>query len=216
MESELIDGRAVTVEAWEPDGAPGVFEGYVERARGERVSLSLGRRRGASLDGLAPGAPVRVRYFDAQGMYVFDSRVVQARDGDRIRLLLAAPAEISRIQRRRFLRLALRLPMLLQRLDERGRPREECAATTIEVGGNGLGFVARHGFAVGERVRAMFELEGWGRCTGVGQIKRSVLAMSAGGTEHRVALQFTEVDGKSQALILSYLLALQRARRQRS
>ena len=213
MEQELIDvGRAVTVEASESDGAQGVFEGFVERARGERVALSLGRN-GKSLDSFSPGAQVRVRYFNEQGMYTFSSQVLQAREGDRIRLLLEAPAQVARIQRRRFLRLGLRLPVVCEHLDERDRPKEQCQAHTLEVGGNGLGFASDHPFRVGERVRVQFELEGWGRCSGVGQIKRSVIALLPEGAEHRMALQFTEVDGKSQALILSYLLALQRARR---
>jgi hypothetical protein len=44
----------------------------------------------------------------------------------------------------------------------------------------------------------------------VGQVKRSVLALTPGGGEHRIALQFVEIDSKSQARILSFLLTARR------
>jgi hypothetical protein len=66
-------------------------------------------------------------------------------------------------------------------------------------------------FVVGERVRFKLDLGGkWGLCAGVGQVKRSVLAPLAEGGVHRVALQFIEIDSKSQARILSYLLTARR------
>lgn len=215
-ERELIDtGRPVTVEASEPSGEVFVFEGIVERARGEGVSLSLGRS-GTSLKSLAPGTRVRVRYCNQEGMHSFQTLVLQAREGDRIRLLLEAPAEIARVQRRRFLRLEVRLPILCQRLDERGRVRHEAQALTLEVGGNGIGFLAEEKYAVGERLRVEFELERWGHCAASGVVRRSSVVPRPRGELHQLAVQFTEIDGKSQALILSYLVALQRARRKAS
>ncbi len=212
MDCELIDtGRSVTVEASEPSGEVFVFEGFVERAHGERVSLSLGR--GASLDALTPGALVRVRYCNQEGMHSFQTPIVQAREGDRICLLLKAPAEIARVQRRRFLRLEVSLPILCQSLDERRRQRRPAQALTLEVGGNGIGFLCEQSYAVGERLRVELELEGWGECVAIGIVRRSAVVPRVRGALHHLALQFTEVEAKSQALILSYLGALQRARR---
>lgn len=213
MDRELIDvGRPVTVEASEPSGEVFVFEGFVERARGGGVSLSLGRK-GASFNALTPGARVRVQYCNQDGMHSFHTQIVQAREGDRIRLLLEAPAEIARVQRRRFLRLAVRLPVLCLRLDERGRIRHRAQALTLEVGGNGIGVLCEESYAVGERLRVEFELEQWGHCTATGVVRRSSVVPRPRGALHHLALQFTEIDGKSQALILSYLVSLQRARR---
>jgi hypothetical protein len=64
-----------------------------------------------------------------------------------------------------------------------------------------------------ERIRFELDLGDWGVCAGIAVVKRSVLALRPEGPEHHVALQFTEVGSKAQALILSYLLAARRASR---
>jgi c-di-GMP-binding flagellar brake protein YcgR len=197
-------GQPVTIEHTDSDGDRTILEGVVEASRADSFSVSLAR---GEVD-LEEGADVRVRYCDASGLCFFLARVLEAHVGERQVVWLESPAQAQRVQRRRFLRLGVQVPISCEREKGDAAP---CQATTLELGGNGAGLVSDRPFTVGERVRFSLDLgEKWGVCTGVGQVKRSVLALTPGGGEHRIALQFVEIDSKSQARILSFLLTARR------
>ncbi|HEY3449668.1 MAG TPA: PilZ domain-containing protein [Myxococcales bacterium] len=181
-----------------------IFEGVVSQVGDGQFQASLAPNE-ALLD---PGDEVRVRYCDEKGLCFFSTRVLEVTPGKRATVWLGNGQGAQRSQRRRFMRLGVQVPASCVRLDAKGSPREECATTTLELGGNGAGILSNHPFTVGERVRFTLDFgEEWGRAQGVATVKRSVLALTPEGAEHRVALQFTEIDAKSQAKILSYLVA---------
>jgi len=164
-------------------------------------------------DWLKAGDEVRVRFANTRGLSFFAARVLSLGDGDRAELKLESPQRVTSVQRRRFMRLPMRLPFSCTLLDEKGAEAEKWEAYTLELGGNGAGILADRALPVGARVRFGLRLETHGACSGVGVVKRSVLALRPEGAEHRIALQFVEVSSKDQALILSYLLAARRAPR---
>lgn len=203
-------GQPVTLEAVDELGRRAVFEGLVRSADPSRVALSLASGRDA-VEVLAEGVRALVRYADDEGLHYFEAPIVASDSGQRIEIILAAPEQVSTSQRRRFMRLGMRRSIRCVRLDQKGQPVEHCSANTLEIGGNGAGIVADRSFKPGERVRFELDLGEWGRCAGIAVVKRSVLALlPEGRSEHRVALQFTELGSKEQALILSYLLAARR------
>jgi c-di-GMP-binding flagellar brake protein YcgR len=201
-------GQAVTLVHTDEMGRRTVLEGFVQALEGGRLRVSLAKNDD-STGLLSPGDDVRVRYSDDRGLCHFLARILDVQEADRILALLEVPPKVERQQRRRFMRLSIRVPITCVR---EGQGEEVCQATTLEVGGNGAGLVADCPFQVGERVRFRIEFgPEWGSSTGIAQVKRSVLALTPKGAEHRLALQFVQIDAKDQALILSYLLAARHA-----
>lgn len=197
-------GQPVTVERTEGPEAHRIHEGKIEGVASGRFQIALESAKAGGA--LAPGSEVRVRWTDDQGLCFFLARVLETEGA---RTWIELPANPERLQRRRFVRLPVEAAISCVRLDERGEPREVCRAMTLELGGNGAGLVADRPFKVGERVRFKLELGGgFGVCSGIAHVKRSALAhkTKGKGSEHRVALQFVEIDAPSQARILSFLL----------
>lgn len=204
-------GQAVTLEVMDELGARQVFAGLVfEAEEGEGPVLQVDDPSDPDL--LTPGTAVLVRWADGSGLHYFRSTFEEAHAGPRTRIRVAAPRRVEHQQRRRFLRLPMRIPVVLTRLDAQGHPKQECLANTLEVGGNGAGLICERSFAAGERLRFSFDLPDFGTCSGLAEVKRSVLTPSAGAPVHRVALHFVEVDSRTQALIFSFLLATRRGR----
>lgn len=208
-------GQAVTLERTLASGRKVILDGVVERVEQYRFALAVPPTQEQAPEP-RPAEQVRVRYSDGRGLRYFTAKVLQvepSQDGG-LRVFVTQPPleQQQQVQRRRFMRLALQVAVHCVRLDAEDEPVEECQAQTLEVGGNGAGLVADRAFKVGERVRFALDLgEEFGACGGTGTVKRSVLALTPGGRpEHRVALQFTEIDSKSQARILSFLLAARR------
>ncbi|MGC4115182.1 MAG: PilZ domain-containing protein [Myxococcales bacterium] len=196
--------QPLTLEYVDNLGQRTIFEGVVAQLASGMFQASLAPNE-ATLD---PGDEVRVRYCDEKGLCFFSTRVLEVQPGKRVSVWLGNGEKAQRSQRRRFMRLGVQVPAACIRLDAKGSPREECSTTTLELGGNGAGILSNTPFTVGERVRFTLDFgEDWGSAQGVAMVKRSVLALTPQGAEHRVALQFTEIDAKSQAKILSYLVA---------
>ena len=204
-------GQPVTLVHTDEVGCRTVLEGLVHAIEGGRVRVALMKSETSAL--LATGDDVRVRYCDDKGLCHYLARVLDiAETGERYLALLEVPPKVERQQRRRFLRLQVQVPIACVRLDSQSTSEEQFLATTLEIGGNGAGLVADRPFKVGERVRFHIDFgDEWGSSKGVGQVKRSVLALTPKGAEHRVALQFVEISAKDQALIISYLLAAKQA-----
>ncbi len=213
IEELMQVGQAVTVEGTDSSGAGMVFEGMSMGAVGRNLSFSLAPAD--DTEAIQAGSEVRIRWGHDRGMSYFSARVLELKEGNRLRLTVEKPGDVERTQRRRFMRLEVHLPFRCTRLDATGQPQEVLKATTLEIGGNGATFVADRALNVGERVAFDFDLEGWGRCNGIGVVKRSVLALTPERAEHRVGMQFTEVKSTTQAIILSFLLAQKNGARPR-
>lgn len=207
-------GQSATMERTLAGGRRLILDGAVEQVEQYRFLLGFPPPEEDAPDP-RPAEQVRVRYSDGRGLCYFTAKVLQVEPSDEgLGVWVTQPPaqEQQQVQRRRFLRLGVQVRVSCVRLDALGEPVEECEASTLEIGGNGAGMVADRPFKVGERVRFALDLgEEFGACGGTGVVKRSVLALTPQGGEHRVALQFTEIDGKSQARILSFLLAARRA-----
>lgn len=203
MEQPQVD-QNVTIEYVDEGGVRTIFEGFVAECHEDRFLVSLAKSD-ASLEA---DDQVRVRYSDTKGLCFFSTKVLRVVPGNRVFASLANPLATQRSQRRRFMRLNLSVPASCVRLDAAGgAPEEECRTSTLELGGNGAGILADRPFAVGERVRLRLDLGSkWGSAEGVATVKRSVPSPQ-GPAEHRVALQFIDIDAKSQARILSFLVA---------
>ena len=196
--------QPLTLEYLDAGGQRIIFEGLVSALAPGIFQASLAPGE-AMLD---PGDEVRVRYCDEKGLCFFSTQVLEVRPGKRVAVWLKSGESAQRSQRRRFMRLGVQIHASCVRLDAKGAPCEECATITLELGGNGAGLLSSHPFSVGERVRFKLDFgEQWGSAEGLASVKRSVLALTPKGAEHRVALQFVDIDAKAQAKILSYLVA---------
>jgi len=204
LDDQPQTGQPLTLEYVDQAGYRTVFEGMVAAVEPDRFQASLS----ATDAWLEEGDEVRVRFCDRRGLCHFMARVYDATPGARQKVWLAASEPPRRHQRRRFQRLGLSLPATCTSLDSRGAPLEACRTTTLEIGGNGAGLVADRAWTVGDQVRFTIDLGArWGRVAGTARVKRSVLALTPRGGEHRVALQFVHLDSSGQARILSFLLA---------
>jgi len=206
MVSKAFDtGQLVTVELVDAEGRHAVFEARLETVASNELTVVLSGGTTAAVPPSA-GAGVFVSGASGDGLHYFEAKVLEA-SGEPLRLRLAVLNDVQSCQRRQFVRLAMHLPITCVLLDETEQPHETCSAFTFDVGGKGAGLLADRPLPVGRRVRFKLDLEKWGRLSGLGVVRRSVLTLGEQGPQYRVAVEFMDLSNTDQARIFSYLLA---------
>jgi len=108
---------------------------------------------------LSPGEEIQVRFVRENGVYLFTSRVL-ARKHETVPLyLIAYPAEVQRIQQRRFVRLPILLDVLYAPVPE--KPDEQpvwVKGRTADLSGGGMRLRVPEPLPVGTRLLLKFYL----------------------------------------------------------
>lgn len=182
---------------------------HVLRADDERVVLALPLARHRWVVPL-PGTPVRVVFRDPEdqsgdrGLYAFTSTVLQASVSPEPELHLAAPAKVERVQRRRWVRLQINLPVWLTRSGD--GPVIE--ARTTDVSGGGIRVRSSQPLQRGERLTVQMAFPGGWAVRATGQVVRT-----GDGDANEYGIVFVDIDWRLQDRITGFILAEQARRR---
>jgi len=189
----------------------GTYASLVEGYQPQGILVGAPFKGGVPLP-LDKGTAVRVYYHDERTMYSFRTRVVDRAWHPRPTLLLAEPEEIERIQRRRFVRLQINLPVRYCLLNEqRGHDAEpevrEAACEDISAGG--LLLVCPQGLTKGAELDLEVELEPDVPLWLVGRVVRVV---EHPGPERpgRYGVEFIGVTAADRDLITRFIFRKQR------
>ena len=157
-----------------------------------------------------PGTPVRVVFRDPgdpaadRGLYGFTSTVVRASVAPEAELHLEAPREVQRVQRRRWVRLSINLPVRLTRPQD-GTVIE---GRTTDVSGGGIRVRSSQPLQPGESLRIQLSFpDGW-TLLAEGRVVRA-----HGNGDEGYGIAFVDLDWRLQDRIAGFILAEQARRR---
>lgn len=114
----------------------GVFPSRIEEIDGRGVHLAVPMRGGVRIP-LHQGEPLRVIYVYDEDVYAFDTRVVARLAEPLAVLVVETPRAVSRIERRKWVRLAVELPLQFQVGPLDG---EWARGRTVDLSGGGVLF----------------------------------------------------------------------------
>lgn len=159
------------------------------------------------------GTPLQVIFGNSRGIFRFDTEVLYRFDRPLPILILKAPTDFWRIQRRRFFRLDVHLPVRFA-LDPSGNTSDLSELThegvTENLSAGGLLLVCRLDIQEGQLLVVRFELP-----DGPLQLE-AVVRQAFGESEgrYRIGLEFLHPVESDRDRIISFLFAEQRQRRQ--
>ena len=128
------------------------------RSIGERGLLLV--PTGDVTEALLPRTPVTVTYFDRSGLYTFESEVIRQAEGGERSMQIGPPLNLTRTQRRQYVRLDLNLPVMCLLVDEATGGYTPIAARSGDIGGGGLRLIAGEAVPEGSRLVVSFVLAG--------------------------------------------------------
>ncbi len=168
---------------------------------------------------LNPGEEIQVRFVRESGVYVFASRVL-ARKHETVPLyLIACPAEVKRIQQRRFVRLPILLDVLYAPIPE--KPDEQPAwakGRTADLSGGGMRLRVMAPLPVGTRLLLKFYLP-WEKkpveMTLQGRVVRAEVTegRESGEKLYSLGIEFVDIRRRDQDEIIRFIFRKMAERR---
>lgn len=197
----------------------GEYPTRVEGYRGPDIVLALPIVQGMLLS-LKPGTRVRAAYQDDTATYHFDSVVSSLEEKPLPLLIVSGPVEIKRIQRRRYVRFEVALPV---RFGIVGGPEESAAGTlpihrgtTRDISGGGILLVTGIRLDPGTELYVELELPGQEKVGAYGQAMRIYRTVENGPrTEHWIGVAFRCIAERERNRIVNFIFEQQRILRQR-
>ncbi|MFQ5340565.1 MAG: flagellar brake protein [Anaerolineae bacterium] len=171
---------------------------------------------------LRPGQQITVYLKGAGELWCFDTTVQSVYRTPQPMVLVPRSAELTRLERRNYVRVDARIPpvyfMLLDRHRNRGYGLQ---ATIRNLSGGGVMFASPHSVQVGATIKMAFELpRRHGEVKAIGAVVYNRLAREIGNAVHAMGVAFTEIPASHRDAIIRFVLYRQaqmaRARRESS
>lgn len=154
-------GQEITVDGVR-DGRPISAVAFLVEVRPEVLVLDLADPR-SPVSGLQPNAPVRVKFFDAQGISMADTTLFVAGLPTASRVVVRRPRRSVVLRARVWFRVAIALPMRLAVVQSARVPVSAATlyeVTTADVSGGGTRFATSLPLAEGDVVHLRLDLAG--------------------------------------------------------
>lgn len=180
----------------------------IKTLSGERMVALLPAEINDSAD-LIPGTKVRVSYVDNTAVYSFYSEIIVVGNGT---VTLGKPANLTRIQRRNFVRLDIKLKVISNKIDEEN-DNESFAATTIDISGGGILFSCNTELSVGQTLEATVFLSDNQTVTANGRVVRVIENSASSKYRFSVGFEFTSIKETERDKIIKFIFNQQRVLR---
>jgi len=167
--------------------------------------------KGSVIVPLLPGDTIKIIYTDNMAVYTFVSRVIQQNSEDMGTVVLGAPLEVKRIQRRNFVRLDCRLKVVLQKLNDKLAPDGEAfTAGTVDVSGGGMMFECDVLLNAGDVLQATLHLNDKDTVRGIGRVIRFARNSSKNRYGFSAGFEFTLIEETERDKIIRFIFNQQR------
>lgn len=203
-------GQEITVDGVR-DGRPVSAVAFLVEVRAEVLVLDLADPR-SPVGGLEPNAPVRIKFFDAQGISMADTTLFVAGLPTAARVVVRRPRRAVVLRARVWFRVAIALPMRLTVVQSKRAPVSAAIAhdvDTVDVSGGGTRFTTTLPLAEGDVVNLRMDLAGH---TFVADAR--VVRLFA-GPPAAVAVEYTAVPSGDRERLVAFLVDAHRAARER-
>lgn len=164
---------------------------------------------------LIAGSRVKVTYTDSSAVYTFFTEIIALNQGMPLILIIGRPINMTRIQRRNFVRLDAKLRVVSSKIDEDRAGLESFPATTIDISGGGILFGCEHPLHIGELLEATIFIGENQTVTAVGRVVRVVEQSALSKYRFSVGLEFTVIKEAERDKIIKYIFNQQRELRTR-
>ncbi len=162
------------------------------------------------------GINMRVSYLDNIALYTFDSIVLSSNLRPVPTLTLDKPGSLKRVQRRNFVRIDARLPMVFTLLKENLESgSEDYDATTIDVSGGGLMFSTDCSLHLHDILEVKLALTDNVYVTALGKVVRIVEKKQQDKHTFSVGLEFSIIEEGERDKIIRYIFNQQRELRRK-
>ncbi|MBC7104429.1 MAG: PilZ domain-containing protein [Firmicutes bacterium] len=168
---------------------------------------------------LSPGEEVQVRFVRESGVYLFVTRVLGRRDESVPLYLIAYPAEVQRIQQRRFVRLPILLEVLYAPAsDKPGEQPVWARGRTADLSGGGMRLRVSEPLPAGTPLLLKFYLP-WEKrpveMTLRGRVVRSEVTegREAGERLYFLGIEFVDIRRRDQDEIIRFIFRKMAERR---
>ncbi|MEW6082079.1 MAG: PilZ domain-containing protein [Bacillota bacterium] len=188
--------KGSSLEAWMP--------GRVNSPRGEEILVSLAADP-SMLALFTAGAPVKVRYTGKRALYSFESVVTRQVQQGITLVGLEPPAEVSRVQRRGFVRLSISLPV---------KCKESCQgevfeARTVDLSSGGMALVSRGRLSLGSMLEIWVDLDKYGLLPLKGEVRWMETLDLGDEGRYLAGITFVDTSEKTQDHITRFVFAEQ-------
>jgi c-di-GMP-binding flagellar brake protein YcgR len=189
-------------------------QGYltlVQEVREADFAVQLPMRGGVEVP-LWPGEEVQVYVPTSRGRYVFSTKVLE-RYYDRVPLCrLAKPREVTRLQRREYVRWQVALEVRYQVTDDPATPppraRLRQRGLTVDLSGGGLQLLVREPVSVGSWLWLEFEIPyrgGQESVRALGKVRRVLPQEGEGPPRYLLGISFERIGDREREMIIAYI-----------
>ena len=185
------------------DDESSTLNGVVEAFDGHTVTVAL--RRSDHPVEVTEGASLRVRYHDENGLYRFETTVVDVRRGDPDAITVEVPDHVELEQRRRHVRVETEMVVAGAALDREVMVFTPVTGTVENLSGGGLRMVAEPAevLAEGTAITIALRLPGQPPVLAMGTVVARLPA-EAESVDARVA--FSLIEGHDRERLLRWLI----------
>lgn len=209
----LSIGRGVSISGLEPGAElAATVRKIVPVYRGVRHSadeISLELLRPPSQLPFQEGERVRIKYWDEEVAYYFDTEVLKVSGSAKEHLVISRPSEALALQRRRSYRIHSPIPFSFSVIDaaEAQLIGEKVAnATTGNLTVGGLAFETSLPLKVGDQLEMNLQLSPSRQVNALGWVVRSEEVEHGEKSLNSVALEFLQLEAEDQAQLLKFLI----------
>ncbi len=147
----------------EIDGTVKRLRGYITDVEGNKISIDAPMSKGAPVP-LRPGSNITVALVEDDAVYEFEAGILE-RKMDRIPILvLTAPEEVTRVQRRGYYRFPIEIDITFQVVEKKGyylkRISEPKTVLTRDISAGGISFRDEKKIPIGTNIIVEFCLPG--------------------------------------------------------
>lgn len=184
----------------------------VKAFSGERMVALLPAEATNPAD-LIPGTKVKITYVDNTAVYSFYSEIIIVGNGTPITVTLGKPVNLSRIQRRNFVRLDIKLKVISNKIDEDTPDNDSFTATTIDISGGGILFGCNTELTVGQTLEAKVFLSDNQTVTANGRVVRVIENSASSKQRFSVGFEFISIKESERDKIIKFIFNQQRVLR---
>lgn len=205
--------QPIEIEIKEP-GYEGGYRSRVEGISGDGLVLAAPYKN-SEVVRLPRGTEVTVKFYDQVAVYFVDCLVMSYNMGHVPTIVLGNPINSKRVQRRNFVRLDTKIPVVYTILDNDMKPvSEQFKATTIDISGGGLMFSTDGTIQQGKFLEILAFLSADTTVTAIGKAVR-VMDNISGKNKKSIGVEFSLIEERERDKIIRYIFNQQRELRQR-
>ncbi len=194
----------------------GNYSSRVEEILPDTIILAAPLKRGVIVP-LRVGDTVTVSYFGQTAGYSFTTKVIGTNYQKLPLIAVQKPQEITKIQRRKYIRISTRIPVRFLILDDKKQPASSdvYCTETIDISGGGAAIISPVKLSREDCLDMELDIPRRGTIRVVGRVARVEETRSEYGIRYLIGIDFLVIDESDRDKIIQYVFELQRDMRRK-